>query len=121
MATIIELDDALPPDKKVRLAGKVYTLPGDIPTPLFLRIQRATQNIAGDEGIENLSEAIVDLFRTRDASIVELPLGLAQMVTLFSTVYGAPDEEEPDEARPTKPTRGTGTGSRAGTGTRSRS
>ncbi len=113
MARIIDLDEALPPDITVKLGGKSYRLPGDIPTPLFLRIQQATGSLGtDDDGITALADAILDLFRTRDPSLTELPLGLTQMVTLFSTVYGVQAEGEDDDP-PTGRTRGTGTSSRS--------
>src|SRR5579859_3001959 len=103
MATIIDLDAALPPDKKVKLGGRVYTLPGDIPTELFLRIQQATATVGSDkeDGVQVLYDAILDLFRTRDKTVTALPLGLAQMVTAFATIYGQQDAED-DGARPTR-------------------
>lgn len=116
MAEIIDLDDALPPDKKVRIHGEVYSLPGDIPTELFLRIQRATGQIQEDDGIDRLYQAVLDLFKERDPAIESLPLGLTQIVTLFSTVYGVQGE---DDERPPQ-TRGTATGS-SRSKTRSRS
>ena len=104
---IIDLDAALPPDKQVRIGGEVHTLPGDIPVELFLRIQRAAAELeaattAGDvtASIGDLHEAILTLFRERDATITHLPLGTGQMASLLMRVYLAA------EVPPTTPTSG---------------
>jgi hypothetical protein len=106
---IIDLDELASEPKRVRLAGRVYTLPGDLPVELWLRLQRQAQEEGQSDGeaLRFLYEQILELFRFGDPKIKELPLGMAQLITLIAKVYGD------DEAEPARPTRRTG--SRAGT------
>ena len=96
---IIDLDAALPPDKRVKLAGKVYSLPGDLPVELFLRIQRASTSLGENGAIEDLHGAVLELFRSRDKTVKELPIGMAQMVTLIVQVYTGEAEPNPPRTR----------------------
>lgn len=110
---IIDLDAALPPDKKVRLAGATYTLPGDLPVELFLRVQRASsemQTNVDEDTVRGLSDAILELFRTRNPQMKALPtsLGIGQLVTMLISVYGGGDPVIPPTTRgATKPKRST--------------
>lgn len=119
MATeIIDLDAALPEDKQVRISGKVYRLPGDLPVELYLRIQRASKNLGTDgtdASIEDIRDSVLALFQSRDKTIKALPpeVGLAQMVTLITRVYAG--EEEPNPRR----TRGGATSSKPASRSRS--
>jgi hypothetical protein len=111
VARIVDLDKALPPDIKVTIRGKTYWLPGDCPVPLFLRIQQASAAFGKEEGaIPDLYSAVVDLFRERDPSITDLPIGIGEAFNLFLAVYNPENGEDEDDSRPPR-TRGTGTSS----------
>jgi hypothetical protein len=43
---VVNLDELLPPDLTVRFRGRTYTLPGDLPLDLLLRIGRQIDNAA---------------------------------------------------------------------------
>jgi|SRR6185312_6118341 len=67
MSEVIDLDVVVPELKKVRLGGKTYKVPGDMPMEIFLRLNRA-ENIKDEDGspdnvaqLEALIEVITDL------------------------------------------------------------
>lgn len=100
-AQIIDLDVALPPDKQVRMDGVVYRLPGDLPVELYLRIQRAGDSLEDVGSIEELRDAVLELFQSRDPKIKSLPatFGLGRLITLLAQVYMAPAEPDPTPRR----------------------
>lgn len=117
--TIIDLDDILGADKQVRLKGKVYRLPPDLPVELYLKIQRAAgQDVTETEIFETLYENILELFRYKQPGLKELPLSLAQLVTAIPTIYGG-DEAADGDAAPPPRTRGGRSSKSAATKSRS--
>lgn len=111
MTKIINLDELLPADKKVELNGVVYTLPGDIPTPLYLKItgfEPDSEEAAERQVIENLYNALLELFQYGNPDLTELPLSLGQTLQAIGVVYGGAGdtEDDADAARPPKRTRG---------------
>jgi hypothetical protein len=98
---IIDLDAALPPDKQVKLGGNIYKLPGDLPVELYLRVQRASKTLGDESSIEDLRDAVIELFQSRDAKITKLPadFGLGQLITLLVQVYMPPAEPDPTPRR----------------------
>jgi hypothetical protein len=108
---LIDLSDLLAEDKQVRLSqtGPVYTLPGDIPAELFLRIQVEAQRQVDALQAEDMSEMtaatrdlldqILKLFQYGDPSMTELPgeASLVQLVQLIDRVYGSQSEAGPVE------------------------
>lgn len=100
-ATIIDLDEILGDPKRVRLAGKVYTLPADVPVELFLQVNKLSQqeDRAESEIVEQMYEDLLGLFRVHQPTLKALPISLGQLLVAFSTIYGK--EEEP--AKPTRP------------------
>lgn len=61
---IKDLDALVPSDKRVSLGGRVYTVPGDIPMEVFVRVNKAglleDENEAG--AVEEMVGALIDLF-----------------------------------------------------------
>jgi hypothetical protein len=122
---IIDLDEVLGDDKRVRLGGKTYTLPPDIPTELYLQINKA----AGEgkalepENVEKLQAGLLELFQYGDPKLTKLPsMSLAQLFAAIPRIYGATskDDGEDDAAPPpARPTRG-GASTKSRTRTRSR-
>jgi hypothetical protein len=121
MATqITDLDAVLGDPKKVRLGGRIYTLPPDLPVELYLRINQFAKEGLGDvEMVERLRDELLELFRYADKTIKTLPLSMTQLVTAIGTIYGSSDTEE-TPARPPR-TRGGATSSSRKSRTRSRS
>lgn len=125
MTRIIDLDTVAPPDIEVVHQDVVYLLPGDIPVPNMLAIERAAQDFFTTDEDEQegdatarlvaLQDEVLALFRIRQPDLDELPpLGLAQLMALVRGLYGdgdvAPDPPKPAPKR-----------SRAGTTSTSRS
>lgn len=102
---IIDLDAILGDDKQVRLAGKTYKLPPDIPVALYLKINKFSQEENPDmDLIEMLYRELVKLFQYGDPKLQELPIGVTQAVQAIQVIYGAPDAEGNGQGPP--PTRG---------------
>lgn len=104
MATpIVDLDQFLGADKRVKLRGQTYTLPPDLPVEVYLRIQRAaTEGLEEREQVETLYGELLELFRYGDPKIEKLPLGMTQLLIVIPAVYN-PDAVDGDaEERPTR-------------------
>jgi hypothetical protein len=107
VARIIDLDVVAPEDTIVIIAGVEYLLPGDVPVPHMLAIERASRDFFSDEENDNgslirLQDEILDLFRIRQPDLEELPpLGLAGLIQFVQALYGAP-EDEPDPPKPAR-------------------
>lgn len=100
-STVIDLDEFLAPDKKVRLRknGKVYTLPGDLDAELYLKITSASERgLSEAEFIRGLYDDVLALFRYGDPKLDKLPLALPQLINLIGAVYG--NDEGQGERRP---------------------
>lgn len=102
----IDLDLLVPKDpKRVRLAGRTYVLPSDIPVQLWLRLDRLTPEQHTDsEILRGIYDSLLDLFRMADPDLTELNIHVGSLVRAVGLIYGQP--EEPAVAVP--PTRATG-------------
>lgn len=114
MSKIIDLDALVPEDKKVSLGGSTYTVPGDMPMPIFMKLQRAAQ--LEEDGAEDvtgvLKDALFELFTVKmpesdTAAREKLDqtlslLGIKTFLSLFSAIYGDLDDVE-EEEDPTSP------------------
>lgn len=94
MARIIDLDVLAPDDLQVTLHGETYLLPGDIPVPTMLDLERgmlaistAADQEASVDALEQLHDVVLDLFRIRQPGLEDLPLGLNQTVALVQGLY----------------------------------
>lgn len=111
---IIDLDELIAPPRRVKLKGVTYTLPGELPVPLYLRLKAtedAPEDEAGGDRVEDLNELLLELFRVHQPDLDELPVGLTQAFTIIPRVYGAStilDENEGDDGEPDGPKQGTG-------------
>ncbi len=121
---IIDLSDVLSPDKQVRFTpdGPLYKVPGDIPVELYLRI---TSLQGAEDGIDHdmvkvLHSELLELFRSCDPDISELPATLPQLVLAIPRIYG-PEADEPDESGPTTRRTPGGSSKRSPRSSRSRS
>ncbi len=134
---LIDLDDAAPLDRKVKLGGKTYRVPGDAPVGWLLQfrqVERAFIEDAGtDDGaneldyVERVCDLLVELFtirqpdredEIRDALEQKGSLPLLQTV---GRLYGNPARELAEEAEQERPTRPAGTTSGSPRRPRSRS
>lgn len=110
---IIDLDEVVGDDKRVRLGGKVYVLPPDLPVSLFLWINKVNQDGSTEvEMVERLYDEIVALFRYKDPKLKELPLSMPQLVSALGKIYGS-DDEAADERPPRRKPSGGATSSRS--------
>ena len=103
MAKIIDLDELLGEPKKVRLGGRVWVLPPDLPVELYLRIVKLNEEGAGEgDLVEALYEQLLELFRYKEPKLKELPVGMNQLVTAVALIYGQADDGEGDAVPPRK-------------------
>lgn len=105
MGQIVDLDELLGDDKQVRLAGKLYALPPDLPVELYLRIVRYGQqhpDATEAEVTEALYEALLDLFRYKQPNLKSLPVSMKHLAIAVGRIYG---DQEPDEGTSVPPPR----------------
>lgn len=59
-----DLDALVPEDVQVKLGGVQYTLPGDLPLEIYVRVNKASELEADDEeaAVDQVVSAMVDLF-----------------------------------------------------------
>jgi len=145
MPKIIKLGELLPADFVIELSqGQRYTLPGDPPLALILKIAELferTENMNGDSGevglevLRELDSQMLNLLRMRDPDLTESPfgvLGVQHVVATLLQAYnfaaepepGEDDEEDPPAATRSKrssgsPSSSTSSRSRRTTGARS--
>ena len=140
----LDLDALAPPNSTVRMQGKVYELPGDIPIESVIRALQLKDGLMDVENedeeatlatINELQEIIYDLFRQCDPSFEPFPLTLTSMMHILgfvlsgldvdfeSAVQGAladeGDDEEAEAADPPTGKKRTVTARTAGAGSRS--
>lgn len=122
MTKIIDLDAILPEDKKVKLGGKVYTLPPDLPAEVFLKMTSLAESGASESEITAaMYDELLELFRYKEPDLEKLPISLSQIVNAVGLIYStasADDGEAP--ARPPRPKRSGGATSSAQRKTSSR-
>ena len=86
---ITDLDELLGADKRVRLGGKVWTLPGDLPAELYLQVMRLAREDASEaEMIEALYDQLLDLFSYKEPGLKKLPVTINQVVNGIAYIYG---------------------------------
>lgn len=102
---IIDLDELVPESVEVKMAGKVYRLPGDIPVPDYLRIaklwdslQEEPEEDGDDPRLKQLYDVVLELFQREDPKLKEIPVGPKRLglivVTVFAGLTG--EEQEPE-------------------------
>lgn len=106
---IIDVDAAgiLTKPIQVKLAEQVYTLPGDVPAPLFARLIEIERTGATADEIQQLYDELLALFRQHQPELERLPVGVHEMVHVVGFIYsgdhgddaGGPGED------PTSPTK----------------
>jgi hypothetical protein len=119
--TYKDLDALVPTDRTVKLGGVVYTVPGDLPLEIYIRVNKASELEGVDEqaALDQMVGAMVDLFawlysdkpeesRIReDVGKVLKSRGVRFNTTLLQHVYRDDLEDESasdeDESGPTNP------------------
>lgn len=111
---IKDLDALVPDEVTVKLGGTEYTLPGDLPLEIYLRINKAGALEDDDEqaALNGVVAAMVDLFsynykskpeyeaiRTKIEGVLS-NRGVRFNTTLLQNIYGV-EEEEGKEENPT--------------------
>lgn len=111
-AELTDLDVLIAPDRRVKLAGKTWRVPGDPPTGWLLTFRGLTRKFEGDdkidelEVIEEIRDAIVDLFLLRQAdqeqALVEAvdTLGIGALVNAINAIYASETGTADGEAAP---------------------
>ena len=118
-ATVIDLDALAPEPKRVKLAGKEYLLPGDVPVADMLAFEALAQR-AEEEQIDDteagrmLYDAVLAIFRVHHPDLERLPMGMDQLVGFVPAVYGEGEETEEDAEGKRPAEGGTTTGSGKG-------
>lgn len=121
MTKIIDLDAILPEDKKVKLGGKVYTLPPDLPAEVFLKMTSLAESGASESEITAaMYDELLELFRYKQPDLEKLPISLSQIVNAVGLIYSTASGEDDAPARPPRPNRSGGATSSAQRKTNSR-
>lgn len=101
---IIDIDALLGEPKKVKLGGKIYTLPAQMPVGYYLRMRNRqkerAENKENTDTIETLYEETLELFKTNHPDVKELPLGITQLLEVIARVYNPDVFEQDNEADP---------------------
>jgi hypothetical protein len=111
---LVDLDIAAPPDRRVKVAGNIYRVPGDPPTGWLLAFRSLTARFADEsadelEIVAQLRDALVDLFCLRqpdkEQEVLEGvdSLGVPVLVQAVNSIYAATEDPVEEPARPTRP------------------
>jgi hypothetical protein len=103
--TIVDLDAALAEPKQVKLGGKVWKLPAQVPVPLYLRAKQRAKELAEDpdadvDQLEEVHREVLALFQVYQPDLEAVPCGIFQLFGLIERVYGG-GQQEPGEAKRT--------------------
>lgn len=105
----VDLDALAPVPKRVRLAGKVWKLPGDLPMELLMQLEQFEARSNKPEADEyallrDLQDVILGLFQVHQPTLRKLPtMGLFGLLRLIREVYGT---DQLGEATPPRPAGG---------------
>lgn len=117
--TFKDLDALVPTDREVKLGGVRYTVPGDLPLEIYIRVNKASALEDDDEqgALDLMVDAMVDLFcwlykdKPEEPGIREKVAGVLRSrgvrfnTRLLQNVYAedlAEDKPAEDESGPTK-------------------
>ena len=97
---ILNLDDIIKEDREVKFNGKTFTVPGDIPVRLSLRLVKLSQEMqkdAHDEAIiERACDIFTEIFRQKekdfDKSVLN-SLSMKQYHALMTFMFGVKPED----------------------------
>lgn len=104
MTTLTDLDALAPDPKPVKLAGREWLLPADIPIPLMLKVEQLAGEEITDELVRGLYTDVLELFQVHQPELSELPISLRQLLAAIPVVYyGAQPAGAGDADPPRKP------------------
>lgn len=89
----VDLDALAPKPRRAKLGGKWHLVPGDMPMPLFLRIQSFEgRSEAGEDETSLLAELhdeILALFQVHQPTMKKLPdIGVQTLLGTLGAIYG---------------------------------
>jgi hypothetical protein len=96
----VDLDALAPKPKNVKLGGKWWKLPGDMPMGLFMRIQAFEQRVEQGEDettlLSELHDELLGLFQVHTPTLKALPeIGVLVLLGALGAIYGAGAGEAP--------------------------
>lgn len=102
-STDVDLDALAPAPKRAKLGGKWHQLPGDMPFPLFMRIQGYEARVEKGEDeaglLGELSEELLALFQVHQPTMKTLPdMGITVLLQALGAIYGGAVGEAPAPA-----------------------
>lgn len=88
---IIDIDAAgiLTPPIQVKLKGETYTLPGDVPAPLYARLIATSESGGTPKDINGLYTELIALFQQYQPTLESLPVGVNEMVAVVGFIYNS--------------------------------
>lgn len=125
MSNVKDLDSFVAENKTVKLGGKEYVLPGDLPFELYLRLNQAgeLEDESEIKALEAMMDAVGDLFAMLypddrkmsvkgDVTSLLRSRGVGFNLTLVKAIYEDVDQanegdDKPAEESPTQPEVGT--------------
>jgi hypothetical protein len=124
---MIDLDVVAGLPKRVKIGGRWFLFPADLPVEMYLRINQAAR--AEDAGPEadqfvDLAGQLLELLQVHQPRLRRLPagVGLVMLLQAIPTIYGPGQPQDEAPARPTRArAAGTRSGRRAAKSRRSRS
>lgn len=122
---ITDLDVVAGPPRRVRLGGRIYILPPDLPIETYLKINQAANREdtqPESDQFADLYETLLELFQVHQPRVKRLPIGIVTLLQAIPTIYGPGNASESEPAgRPTKARGGTRSTPRRRASRRSRS
>lgn len=114
--TDLDASGVLAAPKRIRLHGVEYTLPGDVPAPLYVQLIGAADRPDDKDLTKDIYREVLALFRVYQPDLESVPLGLNEMTRVIGVIYSgqAVVTDGGDEEGPT-------TRKRSSTKTRARS
>src|ERR1700745_540521 len=83
----VDLDALAPKPLRVRLAGDVYKLPGDLKVPLMLKLKSAEGRPFDGDYVGGLYGDVLGLFQVHQPELEDIPIGLQQLVRAIPALY----------------------------------
>lgn len=87
MTTLIDLDALLGEPIPVKLGGREWLLPADIPVPLVLKIEQLAGQDVTDDLVRGLYQDLLELFQVHQPDIESLPITATQALTAIPAIY----------------------------------
>jgi hypothetical protein len=103
----VDLDALAQPPKRVKLAGKVWKLPGDMPLELFFKVQSFEHRVDAGEAetavLQEIHDELLALFQVHQPGLKALPaMGVLDLAQALPRIYAG--GAVPGEAQAETPT-----------------